>query len=134
MSTLLRVDPRTPQLRPTISTTQDRVHSPWTEADRPFADALRSRMGPDYSDEQVLATVRRARVAGFSDAGTIEASVVQAGTFSMRGNHTTGYAFVQISLDEVVPSMDRLQEASSATSVPRQHAQDFAIGPPGIRA
>lgn len=132
-STLLRVDPRMPALRPGTAAARQGHSALWSEADRPFADALRARMGPAYSDEQVLATVQRAREAGFREPRAIEASAVQAGTFFMRGDHTTGYAFVRMGLDEVVPSMDQLQAASRTSNTPRGHAQNAVLANLGIQ-
>jgi hypothetical protein len=131
-SPLLKVDPRMPALRPGAAARRDGHRASWSEADRPFADAVRSRMGPAYSDEQVLATVQRAREAGFREPQAIEASAVHAGTFFMRGDHTTGYAFVRMGLDEVVPSMDQLQ-AASRTSNTRGHEQNAVLANPGIQ-
>jgi hypothetical protein len=132
-STLLTVDPRMPASRPGAASGRDGPTASWSEADRPFADALRARMGPAYSDEQILATVQRAREAGFREPQAIEASAEQAGTFFMRGDHTTGYAFVQMGLDEVVPSMDQLQAASRTLNTSRGRAQEAVLANPGIQ-
>lgn len=132
-STLLTVDPRMPALRPGAALGRGGSGASSSEADRAFADALRARMGAAYSDEQVLALLQRAREAGFREPRAIEASTEHAGTFFMRGDHTTGYAFVRMGLDEAVPSMDQLQAASRALNTSREHVHEAVLASPGIK-
>lgn len=132
--TLLRVDPRVPALRASAATPVDGSPRSLSEADLRFADALRARMGAAYSDEQVLATVRRAREAGFRQPEAIEESVMEGGTFYMRGDHTTGFAFVRMGLDEAVPSMHQLQATACTWNALREQAQHTVLASPGMQA
>lgn len=125
--TLLRVDPRAPALRPDVVTRQEGIRHAGSAFDRAFAEALRERMGPAYSDEQILATMQRACEAGFRGPQSIEASCDKAGTFFMRGDHTTGYSMVRMGIDEAVPTLDELHAAHRASSAPRDRGLEAGL-------
>ncbi|MBJ6979423.1 hypothetical protein [Luteimonas sp. MC1895] len=131
--TLLSVDPRTPALRPDAAAHEDRSRDAWNEADRVFAATLRDRIGPAYGDEQVMAIVQRAREAGFKTPQAIELSCVQDSTFFMRGDHTTGYAFVRVGIDEDVSAQVEPLAAIHVANPPREQAHEAALESPRIR-
>lgn len=133
-TTLLHVDPRTPPLRPQAPAPvvpAPAVPAPapagtrhtLNDGDRQFVDTLRAQMGPGYSDAQVLATVMRAREAGFSGAQAIERSGNSGDAFFIRGDHTTGYATVRMGRDEQVQDIAQLQQASQDANAQRERAR-----------
>lgn len=113
-----------PALRASVTSRQGDGAYALNDADRNFAEALRERMGSGYSDAQILATMQRAREAGFRGPQAIEASCMQAGTFFMRGDHTAGYATIRMGLNEVVSTQDEPYAVRVATQVQREQALD----------
>lgn len=124
VTTLLRVDPRIPWLRADRDANPDDTTYTLNADDRPFVNALRDRMGEEYSEEQVLATMLRARKAGFSGAHAIDATCEKAGTFFMRGDHTTGYAIVRMGNNEASQALEELREASISPDVQHEQLQE----------
>lgn len=119
-TTLLRVDPRVPALRAEAPAPAPETRQALNDRDREFSDALRERMGPGYSDAQVLATMVQARTLGFAGPQAIERAGEVDGAFYMRGDHTTGYATVRMGRDQQVPELAQLEATNRNANLERE--------------